>query len=557
MAAMTNYRWAAELGHARGAFFAANLIYAQASPHNLRSLCDAAELYQQAAVGGIVEAMNCYGILLEEGRASESGLRDLHLAAAWYYQACVQPDRLEKGFENLAMLMISSPLCAFRSVQGDVITLASVKEFLLDFFESAECTSDDERRSAILNLLDAIDETGKNALPLVEEVSLTLSGAARQNRHHYGATTTASASASAPAAAASAPSTAATATSTAQQHGLQGPQGQQQRHGASSFAAAASTVSTLHRAAKSATAAVEVMRGAVVVTHDDASHDITEEVQVVRIPLAPRESSSSHSLATRAKRYHEEVQKLSRGPIQNQGVMYTGAMYQSTDKLLPVRDTLPPAHGAGAGNRNSHHPHNGQMYLTNGPVVPPSFVPRAVQYNAPVFKSDKPQPRTHLGGTGTGEGIVVSSYPPASASSSSTPAARPEVPQLSSPTRRQAQQHQLHDQGQGQGQGLNLSALSRTGAVPPPKPPKTAPVQIPVPQSQAPQPRTGSGGAGTGTQPPQLRTRGPPLTVATGAPGDHVQPAPKSSGKRLSVSHIISSVFVGLVFSVPLFFLSC
>ena len=107
--------------------------------------------------------MNSYAILLEDGRATSSGLKNLHLAAAWYYQACVEKERMEKAHINLAMLMVNTPLSSFRTIPGDIVTLSDAKDFLLDYFESAAYT-DEGRRAVILQMLDAIDEHNSTVL---------------------------------------------------------------------------------------------------------------------------------------------------------------------------------------------------------------------------------------------------------------------------------------------------------------------------------------------------------------------------------------------------------
>jgi hypothetical protein len=113
----SNFLWASRLGHAKSALCAANMLYEScvmatkqprqvtasfldanvATSTNLESselaishnLQFAASLYHQAANGGIVEAMNAYGVMLEDG--SVNGLRGgdaaLELAATWYHAA--------------------------------------------------------------------------------------------------------------------------------------------------------------------------------------------------------------------------------------------------------------------------------------------------------------------------------------------------------------------------------------------------------------------------------------------------------------------------------------
>lgn len=369
-AALANYKWAAQLGHPRAAFFAGNLLYAHAHARGLQSVSEAAVYYQQAALGGIVEAMNSYAILLEDGRASDVGAKDPHLAAAWFYQACVERDRLEKAFVNLAMLIIATPLSSFRTIPGDIVTLPDLKDFLLDYFES-DYFAHDERKDAILQMVDGIDEHNPAALPLVEEVSLSLSAS----------------------------------------RGLRSPGKPQEQAGTASGAAGRTAPPRPPRPSRNGTTAAAP--ASVTVGSDDG-----EVVEVHRIPTS---QASTHTYSTAHKassRVQEEVHKLSRGPIQNQGFSHHTSRGRTEERLVPPRSTSPPVH---AQQRRS-----GEMYSTDGPVIPPSFVPRAIQYNAPTFKQDKPQPHPK-----------PDQVPPSYLNNAATAAASaPPVPVLSSPTRR-------------------------------------------------------------------------------------------------------------------------
>ena len=334
--------------------------------------------YHQAALGGIVEAMNSYAILLEDGRVSEMGMKDLHLAAAWFYQACIEEERLEKAHINLAMLLISTPLSSFRTIPGDIVTLANAKDFLLDYFES-DAYTDNDRREVILQMIDEIDEHSKSALPLVEEVSLSLVSPRRINR----------------------------------------AAGRYDTHNNQESVSRAGGPGVKRTGAKK--------------THKDKVEvDVNdhEEVEVERIPslsVLRGKKGLMHSAYRTNRVVHEEVHKLSRGPIQNVGVGYNH-VYVEEKALSPPRGLSPPSH---------LHPHRpGELYSTDGPVIPPSFVPRAAQHNAP-GKSDKPAPRTKASAFGEAAYGGLELKHPESLVDPNNPTAAPHVPVLSSPTRKQ------------------------------------------------------------------------------------------------------------------------
>ncbi len=393
-AALSNYKWAAHLGHTRAAFYAGNLIYAHANARNIHSVSEAAMFYHQAALGGIVEAMNSYAILLEDGRASELGLKDLHLAAAWFYQACIEDERLEKAHINLAMLLISTPLSSFRTIPGDIVTLADAKDFLLDYFES-DAYSDNERRDVILQMIDEIDEHSKAALPLVEEVSLSLVAPRRSSTR------------------------------------AAGRYDQHNRERANSGGGASRT-SAAAAAAASKRSAHTGAHGIKAVEVDADEH---EEVDATRIPTSASVSSRGstvHSAYRTNRVVNEEVHKLNRGPIQNVGIGYSHSLHGGEEKLSPPRGMSPPAHV------QNHRA--GELYSTDGPVIPPSFVPRAVQYSAP-GKASKPESRTKA--AGSTNFAAISSFGslqlqhPENLADPTNPTAAPQVPLLSSPNRKQ------------------------------------------------------------------------------------------------------------------------
>ena len=80
--ALDHYRKAARLGHHRAALCAGHILYVflGQEEEDLRPLT---ALYRQAAEGGLAEAQNCLGLLLEDGRAQIGG-SDKVAAATWY-----------------------------------------------------------------------------------------------------------------------------------------------------------------------------------------------------------------------------------------------------------------------------------------------------------------------------------------------------------------------------------------------------------------------------------------------------------------------------------------
>jgi len=130
-AALENYLFASELGHPRATLFAGNLLYKltnENSPHYSKNMLKVGKLYGQAAKMGVIDAMNSYAILLEDGRASSSGIRDVYAAAAWYYEACRQA--YIPAFLNLAILLASESIFSFTTLRGEMMTLPKVLEFL-------------------------------------------------------------------------------------------------------------------------------------------------------------------------------------------------------------------------------------------------------------------------------------------------------------------------------------------------------------------------------------------------------------------------------------------
>lgn len=134
-AALAHYRRAADAKHAKAAFYAANLLYARGGSagdggHDGfdRDLVEAAKYYAQAATAGIAEAMNAYALLLEDGRATPDGLKDPYAAATWYYEACIH-DHAD-AFLNLALMLATDPIHSFTTIKGDIITLGQITKFL-------------------------------------------------------------------------------------------------------------------------------------------------------------------------------------------------------------------------------------------------------------------------------------------------------------------------------------------------------------------------------------------------------------------------------------------
>jgi TPR repeat protein len=130
-AALSNYMFAANLNHSRSALFGANLCYKNNdmdSPNYMKNMLKVAKLYLQAATAGEVEAMNSYALLAEDGRANAHTQRDIYLAASWYYEAC--KNRYLPSFLNLALLLASESIYSFPSLQGEMVSLSQALQFL-------------------------------------------------------------------------------------------------------------------------------------------------------------------------------------------------------------------------------------------------------------------------------------------------------------------------------------------------------------------------------------------------------------------------------------------
>jgi TPR repeat protein len=130
-AALSNYMFAANLNHSRSALFGANLCYKNSdmdSPNYMKNMLKVAKLYLQAAAAGEVEAMNSYALLAEDGRANAHTQRDVYLAASWYYEAC--KNRYLPAFLNLALLLASESIYSFPSLQGEMVSLSQALQFL-------------------------------------------------------------------------------------------------------------------------------------------------------------------------------------------------------------------------------------------------------------------------------------------------------------------------------------------------------------------------------------------------------------------------------------------
>lgn len=98
MMALSHYKTAAQLGHDTAALCAGHLTYAllqaDAGDQGQVGWSRAVAFYEQAAIGGSAEAMNCLGLLLEDGRAETdsfasddltfAGLFQKRAAATWY-----------------------------------------------------------------------------------------------------------------------------------------------------------------------------------------------------------------------------------------------------------------------------------------------------------------------------------------------------------------------------------------------------------------------------------------------------------------------------------------
>ncbi len=139
-AALANYLYAAKAGHAKAACFAGNILYDRADLYD-HSFDKLVSLYRQAAEGGVPQAMNSYGLLLEDGRASRSHQKDIYGAATWYYESCRY--KYVKGFLNLAMLLASEPsLDCFYTLKGEKVTLLQAIRLLEDEFPTSTAGCD-------------------------------------------------------------------------------------------------------------------------------------------------------------------------------------------------------------------------------------------------------------------------------------------------------------------------------------------------------------------------------------------------------------------------------
>ena len=447
--------------------------------------------------------MNSYGILLEDGRASEIGVCNIHLAAAWYYQACIEENPLSKAYINLAMLLLNTPLSSFRTIPGDIITLREIKEFLLDYFEVEGCC-EEEKREVLLQMIDRIDASAYNtaALPLIEEVSVTYSAPARRTRD-YGTTNNTGSSSN---------------SISSRHHQQQQQQGQQ--HGQGQYSA-----SPMKPAPDRPTKIVAV-----------TSEDEDPQIDFTRIPAVHTGDTKGPALLATQRMNHriqEEVHKLSRGPIHNKNRYLRNNI--QTEIIEPSRSVSPPV------LLYEHVPREGELYTTDGPVVPPNFVPKAVNYNVPAFKPDKPPPHTKP------------RAPEAStALPRDTPAVVPVVPTLVSPRKQQSQQQQA-----------------------PPRPPRhsTSFQHQPITShNTAPAPTTGTTTSATSTTIPPTHTDGtiqrtlssqralhPPLTTTPQQQRQQQQTAQMQeiskktkATKRLSVCRYIvlrlASVYINIIY---------
>lgn len=132
------YLSAAAKGHAKAAYCAANILYMFADASNNNSmkgesavyLHKALSLYEQAAEGGIADAMNSMGLILEgEDVFRESKQADLELAARMYFEAAAGSH--EEATLNLALLLATGRVSHFTDSKGTRMTLDSALDWLV------------------------------------------------------------------------------------------------------------------------------------------------------------------------------------------------------------------------------------------------------------------------------------------------------------------------------------------------------------------------------------------------------------------------------------------
>jgi TPR repeat protein len=135
--ALLPYLWAAEKGHSKAAFCAANILYmygddtsregsgGEALLYRRRAL----DLYKQASQAGIPDAMNSLGLMLEgDENYGSSKADDLENAAREYYGAACLGH--QEATLNLALLLASGKISTFVLPSGQEMTLRLSLEWL-------------------------------------------------------------------------------------------------------------------------------------------------------------------------------------------------------------------------------------------------------------------------------------------------------------------------------------------------------------------------------------------------------------------------------------------
>jgi TPR repeat protein len=108
-------------------------------------------LYRQAAVGGISDAMNSLGLLLEDGRGCSGQRPNPYEAASWYLQSCKgRNGGIHEAAVNLALLLLSGTVEEFCSLDGEEFSVVDATEWLRRYSREIDLASE------IRKQLDAI-----------------------------------------------------------------------------------------------------------------------------------------------------------------------------------------------------------------------------------------------------------------------------------------------------------------------------------------------------------------------------------------------------------------
>ena len=124
--ALENYEKGAKRGHAMSAMAAGNILYwiqnttGIENPNIKVTYVDIANFYSQAAYAGVPEAMNSYGLLMEDGSGNHSNQPNHEAACGWYHLAGIRG--YEDAVLNLALLLSRGSLKEYQ-LPADVHTL--------------------------------------------------------------------------------------------------------------------------------------------------------------------------------------------------------------------------------------------------------------------------------------------------------------------------------------------------------------------------------------------------------------------------------------------------